>query len=307
MKILHIVDKKIVLPALILLLWMSFTGAQAETKLIMLGTGTPVPNAERAGQGIAIIYNGKAYLFDVGGGVVKRCIQAWKQMGFKSLNPTKISHLFITHLHSDHVLDYPEFANTYWWRRTSQINVYGPVGIEKMAWGYYQMIRFSIRHRIEGKQPVKNPTFYQTIQHEYKKGGWTFNKNGIKIEAFEVAHGDLHPAFGYKIQTPDKTIVISGDTMKSEKVIEMATGADILVHEVISEDGISRISPFWQKYHSSYHTRTPELAEIANKAKPKLLILTHVLHYTAPVESALHEIKKLYKGKVVLANDLDVF
>ena len=129
----------------------------------------------------------------------------------------------------------------------------------------------------------------------------------MEVEAFDVEHGHVKPAFGYKITTPDKTIVLSGDSIRSEKLIEMAKGVDILVHEVISEAGLSQLSPFWQAYHSSYHTRTSELADIANQAQPKLLILNHILYYSAPIETTLSEVQQGYKGKVVLANDLDVF
>ncbi|MEI8599245.1 MBL fold metallo-hydrolase [Vibrio sp. M60_M31a] len=132
-------------------------------------------------------------------------------------------------------------------------------------------------------------------------------KDGVKVEAFTVPHGDIRPAFGYKVTTPDKVVVISGDTAYSDKMIEIAKGADVLVHEVISEQGLSKLSEFWQKYHSTSHTRTSELAKIASEAKPKLLVLSHILHYSAPIESVLEEIQASYDGEVVLCNDLDIF
>lgn len=279
---------------------------KSDTLVVMLGTGTPVPNYARAGSGVAVVYKGRAYLFDVGGGVVKRCMEAWQAKGIEALNPTRIQHLFITHMHSDHVLDYAELANTFWWRRDSQIHVYGPVGIETMAQGYYRLMQPSIHHRIHGKQPVAHPTYYQTIQHEYAEGGWTFVDGEVTVEAFEMAHGDMKPSFGYRVTTPDKTIAISGDTAKTEQIFRLAKDADILIHEVITDAGLALVSDFWQQYHKSYHTRTEELAEIANKIKPDILVLTHVLHYGAPVSSALTEIKKHYKGKVLLASDLDI-
>lgn len=154
---------------------------------------------------------------------------------------------------------------------------------------------------------MKDPSLYQLDVTEIADPGVVFDENGVTIEAFEVSHGDIHPAFGYKVTTPDKTIVISGDTTYNDTVLDMARGADILVHEVISEEGWSALPPEWQAYHHSSHTLTSELARLANEARPDLLVLTHILHYGAPIETALSEVQALYDGKVVLAEDLDEF
>lgn len=148
---------------------------------------------------------------------------------------------------------------------------------------------------------------YKTAVNEVLKAGIIFDKNNVTVEAFSVNHGDIDPAYGYKITTPDKTIVFSGDTTYSENLTEKAKDVDILIHEVMSEEGWKVLTPEWQAYHHSSHTLTSELAKVANKAKPNLLVLTHVLHYYAPVETAYSEIEVLYKGKVVLANDLDEY
>lgn len=283
------------------------SSAWADTKVVMLGTGTPVPDAHRSGPSTAVVYNGKAYVFDLGPGAVHRAIQAAQEKGIKALYPTNITEVFFTHLHSDHVLDYAELASTYWWRRTAQIHAYGPTGLKGMTQGYYDMMATDIHLRTSGFQPMKNPTFYQVITKEYAHGGWTVKDGDVKITAFEVSHGDIKPAFGYKVVTPDKTIVISGDTTYSQNVINEAKGADILVHEVISEQGWSKLSKDWQHYHDGAHTRTSKLIKVASQAKPGLLILTHVLHYSAPLDSVLTEMKAGYHGKVVLAKDLDVY
>ncbi|WP_201574496.1 MULTISPECIES: MBL fold metallo-hydrolase [Psychrobacter] len=281
--------------------------AQAETRVIMLGTGTPVPNAERAGSGLAIIYDNEAYLFDAGHGTVQRAIQAWKTMNAPELNPPMIKHVFLSHLHSDHTMDYSELAATYWWRRENRLNAYGPKGLQDMTNGYYEMQKLDIDLRTGGNQPVSDPTMYKVAVNEIPKDGIVFDNNNVTVEAFSVNHGDIEPAYGYKITTPDKTIVFSGDTTYSETLTEKAKGVDILIHEVISEKGWKALTPDWQAYHHSSHTLTSELAKIANKAKPNLLVLTHVLHYGAPIETAYSEIKALYNGEVVLANDLDEY
>ncbi|WP_201618382.1 MBL fold metallo-hydrolase [Psychrobacter urativorans] len=293
--------------SLLAILILSAGAVQAETRVIMLGTGTPWPNAERAGSGFAVIHDGEAYLFDAGHGTVQRAIQAWKTMDAPELNPPMIKNVFLSHLHSDHTMDYSELAATLWWRRDARLNAYGPKGLQDMTDGYYEMQKVDIALRTGGNQPVRDATMYQVAVTEIPKDGIIFDDNNVTVEAFSVDHGDIDPAYGYKITTPDKTIVFSGDTTYSENVIKKAKGADILIHEVISEEGLKALSPNWQAYHHSSHTLTSELAQIANKAKPNLLVLTHVLHYDSPIETAYSEVKALYDGDVVLANDLDEY
>lgn len=278
----------------------------AKTQVVTLGTGTPVPNPERVGSSTAVVYNDKAYLFDIGPGSVHRAIEA-STNGFPQLYPTKIENLFITHLHSDHILDYAELASTLWWRRSHQVSVFGPKGMQAITNAYYDMLKVDLDLRINGIQPVASPELYKTKVTEYEHGDWVFKDGDVVIEAFDVPHGDIKPAFGYKITTPDKTIVISGDTGYSEKLIEMAKGVDILVHEVINDEALSKLSQDWQNYHKQAHTPASEVAKVANAAQPGLLVLTHLLYYAEPVESTAEQVRAHYNGKVVLANDLDVF
>lgn len=289
-----------------LALSMLVSPAMAKTQVITLGTGTPVPNPNRAGFSTAVIYNDTAYLFDVGPGSVHRAIQAANN-GFPQLNPTQINHLFLTHLHSDHILDYPELASTVWWRRTQQISVYGPTGTQDMTDGYYKMLQTDLDLRINGSQPIPDPEMYKTKVHEYQRGGWVVKDGDVTIEAFDVPHGNISPAFGYKITTPDKTIVISGDTAYSIKLIEMAKGVDILVHEVLNNESLRKTPEQLAKYFLEAHTTATAVAGVANAARPKLLVLSHVLNYAEPEESTAEQVREHYDGKVVLANDLDVF
>ena len=279
---------------------------QAETRVVILGTGTPVPDAARSGPGVAVIFDGKAYVFDAGGGMVQRAIEASERLGIGELYPTRIEHLFITHLHSDHMLDYAELAATLWWRRENQLQAWGPQGLEEMSEGMYTMMAKDIALRTSGNQPVVNPEFYRVAVTEIQQGV-VYQDGELVIEAFEVPHGDITPAFGYRVTTPDKTVVISGDTAYSEKLVEMAMGVDILVHEVISEAGVATLSDFWQQYHNGAHTSTAKLAELASKARPHLLVLYHVLFYGASEESVIAEVRAGFDGEVVLASDLDVY
>lgn len=289
------------------LIFASASYAMAETKVVMLGTGTPVPDADRAGAGIAVIYNEEAYVFDAGGGTVQNAIAAAQKNGIDALYPTKINHLFFTHLHSDHVLDYPELLATYWWRRDNPIKVFGPAGTKGMSEGIYKMLADDTKTRLGGNQPIVNPDAAYADVTEFSKDGIILKDADVTIEAFAVSHGSWDSAFAYRVTTPDRVIVISGDTTYNEKLRDIAKSADLLIHEAISHEGWSGLPENWQDYHAAAHTISTDLARLANETRPKLLVLYHVLHYRAPIESTLNEIRAEYDGDVVLANDLDVY
>lgn len=294
---------KLVFAVLLIAAW----PAAAQTQVVMLGTGTPVPDGDRAGQSVAVVHDGAAYLFDLGGGAVQNAIRANEQLGIDALYPTAIHHVFFTHLHSDHVLDYPELLATYWWRRKSRIQVYGPPGTAQMSEGVYSMLGADIATRTAGDQPLADPTGYKAEVTEFETAGTVFEGPGIEISAFPVSHGSWAHAFGYRIVTDDKTIVISGDTAYDPEVARQAKGADILIHEAISRTGLSALSAFWQKYHRSAHTVSDDVARIANAAEPGLLVIVHNLFYGADEQSTIDEIRDGYDGEVVLADDLSVY
>ena len=137
--------------------------------------------------------------------------------------------------------------------------------------------------------------------------GIVYTDERITVEAFQVTHGTWPNAFGYRFTTPDKVIVISGDAAYDPKMEDMAKGADILIHEVVSEQALSLRTSFWQDYHRSNHTTSYELAGLASRAKPKLLILYHALVFGLDDDVVLDEVRERYDGDVILANDLDIF
>lgn len=277
-----------------------------KTRVVVLGTSTPVPDAHRAGPSIAVIHKGEAYLFDIGGGVVQNAIKARYKYDIPSLYPSQICCVFITHLHSDHTLDYVELAFTLWWRRREGLMAWGPVGLREMTENMYAMMAADTAIRTSGINPVENPEAYQIDVTEISEG-IIFEKDDLAIEAFDVDHGEIKPAFGYLITTDDKTIVISGDTAYSAKVLEKARGVDLLFHEVISDTGLAKTSEFWQSYHRKHHTTASDLGRLASEAKPGKLILYHGLFYGVPEQLIVDEVRATYDGDVVLANDLDVF
>ena len=276
------------------------------TRVVMLGTGTPIPDAYRAGSSVAVIHKGEAYLFDAGSGAVRNATAARYKYDIPTLYPSEICCLFLTHMHSDHTLDFVELNFMLWWRRREPLLAFGPTGLEEMADAMVAMMQPDIRIRTSGNQPVMVADSYRPVVTEVSEG-LVFEKEDLRIEAFDVMHGDIKPAFGYRVTTDDLTIVISGDTAYSEKLREMATGADILLHEYISEEGLLRTSKAFQAYHKSSHTTTTDLGRLAAAAQPGLLVLYHGLHYGMPERDALAEVRSVYDGEVVLADDLDVF
>jgi ribonuclease BN (tRNA processing enzyme) len=276
------------------------------TQVVMLGTGTPVPDAYRAGPSIAVIHKGEAYLFDVGAGAVQNSVTARYKYDIPSLYPSQICCVFLTHLHSDHTMDYAELAFTLWWRRRSPLSAWGPVGLEAMSKGMYEMMATDTAIRTSGINPVQNPDGFRVEVTEISEGV-VFQKDDLIIEAFDVDHGNIKPAWGYRITTDDKSIVISGDTAFSEKLLDLSRGVDLLFHEVISESGLRNTTEFWQDYHKKHHTTASDLGRLASEANPGLLVLYHGLFYGVPESKVVEEVRATYDGDVVLANDLDIF
>lgn len=278
----------------------------APTQVVVLGTGTPIPDATRAGTSIAVIHKGETYVFDLGAGSVRNATIGRYKYDIPSLYPSLICCVFFTHLHSDHTADYPELAATLWWRRQESLRVWGPPGLRALTDGMYQMMATDITLRTSGDNAITTPDAFEVEVTEINEG-IVIDKGSMRIEAFSVNHGAIRPAYGYRITTEDKTIVISGDTAYSENLLEMSRGADLLFHEVISDKGLSRASEAYQAYHRRSHTTASELARLASDARPELLVLMHVLFYGVPEDLIVDEVKAGYDGEVVLANDVDVF
>jgi ribonuclease BN (tRNA processing enzyme) len=134
-----------------------------------------------------------------------------------------------------------------------------------------------------------------------------YKDKNVTVKAFLVNHGSWSEAYGFRFETPDRTIVISGDCRPSPAIIQNCNGCDMLIHEVYSQSGFATRPPEWQKYHSRYHTSTRELAELASKARPSLLVLYHQLFWGTSEDDLLKEISASYSGKVVSGRDLDVY
>jgi len=299
---------------LIMLTALVSVGAQAElaasdtTQVVLLGTGTPNADPLRSGPSVAIVVNDTPYLVDFGPGVVRQAAAMSPSYGgtINGLEVDKLEHAFLTHLHSDHTTGLPDLLLTPWvLERDQPLQIYGPEGTEEMAQHVLKAYDADIKYRLYGLEPANNQGWRVDV-HTVSEG-LVFEDDNVKVEAFRVRHGTWPNAFGYRFTTPDRVIVISGDAAPDATLEKYAKDADILIHEVYSVEGFQHRDPYWQKYHSTNHTSSHELGELASRAQPRLLVLYHILFWGASEETVLREVHEKYSGEVVLGNDLDVF
>ena len=271
------------------------------TIVITLGTGTPVPNPERAGPATAVVVGRRVFLFDAGAGVMRRISAA-------GLPIDGVTAAFITHLHSDHTLGLPDLILTSWvMGRSAPMRLTGPPGLRRMvdhliaAWAEDTVVR------VKGLERGR-PGGYRVDTREVT-GGVVFDSGGVKVTAVRVPHGEWKYAFAYRVDTPDRKILISGDTRYSDVIAQAAQDVDVLVHEVYAETRIATENrpggELWPQYLREVHTSDVELGRLAARASPKLLLLSHVLFMGASEQEVLDGIRRGgFAGRVVIAKDL---
>ncbi len=278
---------------------------KSPTQVVLLGTGTPNADPDTSGPAVAIVVNDTPYVVDAGPGVVRRAAAAARK-GVAGLQVSKLRRLFLTHLHSDHTAGYPDFILTpAVLDRDAPLEVFGPPGTRRMTDHILKAYSEDIDLRINGLEPAK-PRGYEVRARDVRPG-IIYRDGNVTVKAFAVSHGSWKHAYGYRFETPDKTIVISGDCTFSESVIENCNGCDILIHEVYSTAGFARREPEWQKYHAAFHTSSKQLSALASKARPGLIVLYHQLLWGATPEQLLEEIGAGYSGRVVFGRDLDIY
>ncbi len=275
--------------------------AADSTIVVLLGTGMPRPDPEASGPATAVLVGSRVFLFDAGAGVMRRIAAA-------HLPINGVTALFITHLHTDHTLGLPDLIFTTWvMGRTLPLQAYGPHGLKSMtdhilaAWKVDEDVRTNgLEH-----EPANG---YAVNVHEISPGV-VYDSGGVRITAFPVLHGSLKEAYGYRIDTPTRSVVISGDTRPSAALLAAARNVDVLVHEVYAA---AKLSPEkrpggadWPTYMHEFHTSDVELGKLAAAAKPKLLVLTHIIRMGATDEDLLRGVRAGgFDGRVEVGHDL---
>ena len=286
--------------------------------VVLCGTGSPLPDRNRAQACTAIIAGGEFVLVDTGSG-------SWRQVAANNaLHTQNLSAILLTHFHSDHIGDLGEALVQSWVAgRTYKLNVYGPPGVEQVVAGFAQAYSLDTGYRVQhhGEEWMPRGAAGAIPQQVRLKGNdaaaLVFERNGLKVTAFKVEHDPASPAYGYRFEYRGRVVVVSGDTARSENLARHAAGADVLVHEVIAKDILQMASSNLERMGNrrraklsrdivTYHTSPLEAAQIAATAKVETLVFTHLVPApnTPQIEQAFTRgLSDIFKGKVVLGTD----
>jgi len=273
--------------------------------LILLGTGGgPTPKLDRSAPANAIVVGDDIYVVDCGDGVARQMVKAGLDLG-------RIRDVFITHQHSDHNADYGNLLLLAWETDLKRpVNTYGPPPLKRMTELFLQMDDYDIRVREadEGRPPL-TPLI---VPHEITQTGPVMRDTNVKVTAALVEHPLVKPAFAYRFDCPDRSIVFSGDTRPCESLIELARGADILVHEVIDLQAIGAVvknesqAKRLRQHLLDAHTPMSEVGQVATKAGVKTLVLNHFVPGAPPIPDQVwyDAVKPHFAGRLVIGRDL---
>jgi ribonuclease Z len=286
--------------------------------VVLCGTGSPLPDRNRAQACTAIIAGGEFVLVDTGSG-------SWRQVAANNvLRPQDLSAILLTHFHSDHIGDLGEALLQSWVAgRSRKIPVYGPPGVEKVVGGFEQAYSLDTGYRVQHHGDEAMPRAaagakpHPVSLRSNDAAAPVFERNGLRVTAFKVDHDPASPAYGYRLEFRGRVVVISGDTAKSENLGRHAAGADLLVHEVIAKDVLQMAANNFDRVGNrrrarlardivNYHTSPLEAAQLAAAAKVETLVFTHLVPApnTPQIEQAFTRgLSDVFKGKVVLGTD----
>lgn len=276
---------------------------QASGCLIVLGSGTPVPDPERAGPAYAVVYGDRTFLFDAGSGVMRRVAAA-------GLTIDGVTRLFLTHLHSDHTLGLPDVMLTTWvMGRKSPLSIVGPPGTQRMSDLILSAWKEDIVMRTEGLEHGQRDG--ETVRVAETRGSVVYDSAGVRIVAVPVPHGGWETSLAYIVETPTRKFALSGDTGPSDAFFAASRGVDVLVHESYPS---VRLRPEdrpggdeWPRYMHAFHTSDVEIGTLAAKYAIKTVVLSHVIWMGGTAAELLAGVRAGgFKGPVVVAKDLDV-
>ena len=255
-------------------------------KVLLLGTGTPYPEADRFGSAVLVEAGGEKLLFDCGLGAVIRLSES-------GANLPDMDRLFLSHLHSDHVVGIPDLWLTGWLLgRKTALQIWGPAGTRSLTEHLAEAFKYDVETR-ESTQQL--PAGGAAIKAREIQQGEVFNEGKVRVTAFTVDHGPVKPAFGYRVDYSGHSVVISGDTRFSENLIQFAKGTDCILHTAWSISSKNPTPPPQRSIASA-----EDAARVFAMTQPRLAVIYHYKD-AAGIEDA---VRAPYKGSFVVGKDL---
>lgn len=276
--------------------------AQDTLRITLLGTGNPRPNMERFGPSIMVEGGEATVLIDAGRGAIQRLFQIGAAPQVR-----EVDAVLFTHLHSDHVVGFPDFWLTSWvFGRDRPLEVYGPPGTESMCEHLEKAFAFDRKAR-SGQEAYSEEGIL--LEVEDVKPGAFYEHDGLKLTAFNVDHGEgIAPAYGYRVDYGDYSAAFSGDTRYYQPLAEHARGVDVLVHEVISPEVEFRaaqvVGPDAIARVIAHHASPEQVGEIFARVKPRLAVYSHIVPSPALADDLIPPTRKTYDGPLAVGYDL---
>lgn len=283
-------------------------------EIVFLGTGGPLPNADRCGAGQIVITGQTNVMVDCGWGSARRLLPA-------GIQPRNVGTAIFTHMHSDHITDVPDFLFLRWVTgATTPLQVFGPEGAKEMIDGFLMALGRDIgfRKAHHGEKLHPNGIKVEVTEIPATSEPRQFAEiDGLRLESFEVNHFPVVPALGFRASYDDRSVVFSGDTTMCESLLNASRGADMLVCEALNLpmlqrtiDGLKQSAPLQAgslEDVPSYHISTPEVANLAKEAGVGELVLTHILpsikNDEAMAQAFTAGMSDVYHGSITVAHD----
>ncbi len=270
-----------------------------EIEVTLLGTGSPRPLMDRFGPSILVRAGNQTLIFDAGRGAMQRLHQI-------GISYSRLDALFLTHLHSDHVVGLPDLWLSGWLdgRRDEPIRMFGPAGTAPMMEHLTRAFDYDIRIRVEddGLSPAGSE-----VQATEVEEGAVYEAGGVRVTAFNVDHRPIFPALGYRIDYAGRSVVLSGDTRFSENLIRFADGVDLLIHEVgDAPDHLKQRHPGLARA-LDHHTNAREAGEVFHRTRPRLAVYTHIVLAGLEMDELLSRTRSVYSGPLLMGEDLMKF
>ena len=270
---------------------------KAGMEVYLLGTSGPEYSIERFGPSTLLVINGKHFLFDAGRGATQRIFETGIPLG-------AVTKIFFTHLDCDHLDGLANLWLGPWLMllRKTGLEMWGPTGTKHMANGMREMFRKDLTSRPNSQLKLSNLDMQVT---EFTEEGIIYDDGEVTITAFPVEHGPGNPAFGFRIDYANHSVVLSGDTTYHKNVIKYSKDCDLLVHSItyMSPERVSE-NKLVESAVIKKQTTPEQAADVLNEAKPRLAVFSHISKSGLADEEIINMVRKAgYSGPLEMGHD----